>query len=91
MRATWSEAPFCLDVFPEVETANFGANLRFAQLAAWNGLVTVALALLGFYTYPVIVAVVMLHPPSGLTSGMTTGSPFSEEETRVLAGVCDVG
>jgi len=37
------------------------------------------------------VLVVMLHPPSGWTSDMTTGSPFSEEETRVLAGVCDVG
>jgi len=33
----------------------------------------------------------MLHPPLGLTSGMTKGSPFSEEETRGLAGVCDVG
>ena len=37
------------------------------------------------------VVAVMLHPPSGWTSDMTTGSPFSEEETRGLAGVCDVG
>jgi hypothetical protein len=34
---------------------------------------------------------VMLHPPSGWPSDMTTGSRFSEEETRGLAGVCDVG
>ena len=28
------------------------------------------------------VVAVMLHPPSGWTSGMTTSCPFSEEETR---------
>jgi hypothetical protein len=38
-----------------------------------------------------VLVAVMLHPPLGLTSGMTTSSPFSEEETRGLAGVCDVG
>jgi len=37
------------------------------------------------------VVAVMRHPPLGWTSNMTTGSPFSEEEARVLAGVCDVG
>jgi hypothetical protein len=49
--------------------------------------------LLGSCAVLVVLAVVavMLHPPLGWVSGMTTGSPFSEEETRGLAGVCDVG
>jgi hypothetical protein len=49
--------------------------------------------LLGSCAVLVVLAVVavMLHPPLGWTSGMTTSSPFSEEETRGLAGVCGVG
>ena len=47
-------APSALLVFPDVETENFGANFRLAQLVTWNGTLTGELVPSALEIVPVI-------------------------------------